>query len=58
MFSSMAGCAHPICEIENKIAENESEKCWFQKAILDLRVKELETEEGILDMRPEGAENE
>ena len=35
---------------KDKIPGNEGAKSWVQKVILELRVQELETDEGILKM--------
>ena len=36
---------------KDKIPGNEGAKIWVQKVILETRVQELETDEGILEMR-------
>ena len=36
---------------KGKIPDNEGAKSWVQKAILGMRVQELETDGGILEMR-------
>ena len=49
-FSRMLSSTSYMCK-NDKIPRNEGAKSWVLKVILEMRVPELETDEGILEMR-------